>query len=550
MVKKIFIASFLICMAISGNVLAYTDVDGHWAEKEITNLSLNGIMSGYTDNSFKPNQNMTRAELVTVINRLLGNSVQNTRYVPDINAKDWFYVDIRKGIESGVIQGNSEGYVRPNDLVTREEAILMLQRALVPPDQTGITYSFSDASDISEWSKEAVNTFWKSGYVSGYSDNTIRPKNYITRAEVVKIITNMIDVYATFGEFTGEVHGNVLVTGKNVTLKNITIDGDLIVVEGAENTLTLENIIIDGDLVVRTDVNIPTKNFVLKGSKYDFRTTKNQEETSSYINDEYGISFSIPEKATVVFIENENQKVNYRTKNLMTIRINQDDALYFTTFNSALFKERSRFDVAYSEMDRDKIGIYTYAVYGSEKDESYFVYLKRDNVEYSIYFYNIENINVIDSLVNSIRLYNGEKIVPHSQKTYRNPKLYLKFSYLDYVTIDDSYNTGIVNNEEGFFKMFIQVNNIVDMSDYTIEELKEILVSLEDTDGEIIDSQIKKVYTYDAIEYTVKDGEKLTKSLYIVISTKLYHFIFVGEESKMNTVGVDIYNDIINSMEF
>jgi len=549
MVKKSLIIGVFALMTLCSKTFAYSDTNGHWAEKEIMNLSLNGIVSGYSDNSFKPDKNMTRAELVTIINRLLGNSVQNTKYVPDINAKDWFYTEIRKGIESGIIQGNADGYVRPNDLVTREEAIVMLQRALVPVTTKEIAHEFMDASEISEWSKQALNTFWEENYIKGYSDNTIRPKNYITRAEVVKIIENMIDVYATFGEFTGEVHGNVLVVGKDITLKNITIDGDLFVVEGAEDTLTFENIIIDGDLITRTDIQIPEKNFVLKGKHIDLSPEEIQD-VSSYINDEYGISFSIPEKAKVVYIENEKQKVNYRTKNLMTIRIHQDDALYFTSFKSGLFKERKRFDVAYSEMETGKIGIYRYAVYGSEKDDSYFVYLKRDNVEYSIYFYNIENINVIDSLVNSIKLYEGTQIISHEEKIYRNPDLYLKFSYLDYVTVDDSYNTGVVNEEEAFFKMFIQVNNILDMSDYTIEELKEILVSLEDSDGEIIDSQIQKVYTYDAIEYTVKDGEKLTKSLYIVISTKLYHFIFVGDEAKMNAVGIEIYNDIINSMEF
>lgn len=549
MVKKSLIIGAVAVLALASKTFAYTDTANHWAEKEITNLSLNGFISGYSDNSFKPDKNMTRAELVTVINRLLGNTVQNTKYVPDINAKDWFYAEIRKGIESGVIKGNVDGYVRPNDLVTREEAVVMLQRALIPSNQNTGTQEFVDSHEIANWSKNSLDIFVKENYIQGYSDNTIRPRNYITRAEVVKIIENMIDIYATFGEFRGEVHGNVLVVGKNVTLKNITIDGNLIVVEGAGNTLNLENIIIEGDLILRTDVEIPEKNFVLKGKKIDIRPEETQV-TSSYINDEYGISFSIPEKAKVVYIENEKQKINYKTKNLMTIRINQDDALYFTSFNSALFEERKRFDVAYSEMNTGKIGIYRYAVYGSEKDDSYFVYVKRDNVEYSIYFYNIENINVIDSLVNSIKLYNGTQIIPHEEKIYRNSDLYLKFSYLDYVTVDDSYNTGVVNEEEAFFKMFIQVNNIVDMSDYTIEQLKDILVSLEDSDAQIIDSQIKKAYTYDAIEYTVKDGEKLTKSLYIVISTKLYHFIFVGDENRMNSVGIGIYNDIINSMEF
>ena len=549
MVKKCILGGMLALMLASGTTYAYTDVKGHWAEKEITNLSLNGIINGYSDNSFKPDTNMTRAELVTVINRILGNSKQNTKYVPDINAKDWFYSEIRKGIQAGIIQGNTDGYVRPNDNVTREEAIVMIQRALVPINSNTLIEGFEDVEEVSSWSKQALGIFTNKKYINGYADNTLRPKNNITRAEVVKIIDNIIDLYATFGEFTGDIHGNVVVCGKNVSLKNITIDGNLIIAEGAEGTTSIENIIIEGNLIARSHIEIPKKNFKLKGEIFDL-AAKDVENVSSYINDEYGISFSIPEKAKVMYIADEKEKINYNAKNLMTIRINQDDKLYFTSFDSALFKERKRYDVAYTEMEKGKIDMYKYAVYGSEKDDSYFVYLKRDNVEYSIYFYNIENINVIDSLVNSIKLYQGTKIVPHTQKVYKNPALYLKFSYIDYVSVDDSYNTGVVNDEDSFFKMFIQVTNIIDMSDYTLEELKDILVSLEDSDGEIINTEIQKVYTYDAIEYTVKNDEKMTKSLYIVISTKLYHFIFTGDEDKMNAVGVEIYEDIVNSIEF
>lgn len=549
MVKKSLLGGVFALMLISGTTFAYTDVEGHWAEKEINKLSINGVISGYSDNSFKPNENMTRAELVTVINRILGNTVQNTKYVPDINAKDWFYSEIRKGIQSGIIQGDSDGYVRPNDLVTREEAIVIIQRALVPNISSRIIKEYKDKDELSEWAKEAVSIFLKEGYINGYEDNTLKPKGNITRAEVVKIITNIINIYASFGEFTGEVHGNVLVNGKDVTLKNITIDGDLIVVEGASDTLELQDIIIEGNLILRTDVDIPNKNFKLKGETYDLMTIETQS-ISSYINDEYGISFSIPEKGEVVYIADEKQKVNYKKKNLMTIRIRQDDELYFTSFEQALFNEIDRFSVSYEEMSTGKIDMYKYAVYGSESEESYFLYLKRDNVEYIIYFYNIDNINVIDSLVNSIKLYDGTKIIPHTQKLYKNPKLYLEFLYSDYVAVDDSYNTGVVNNDEAFFKMFIQVTNIIDMSDYTLEELVDILVSLEDSGSTIINTEIKKVYTYDAIEYTVKSDKKLTKSLYVVISTKLYHFIFTGEEEKMNSVGFEIYEDIVKNIEF
>lgn len=550
MMKKVFLMGVILLTIVGSSATqAYTDVEGHWAEKEITNLSLNGIVSGYADNSFHPNQSMTRAELVTIINRMLGNTVQNTKYVPDINAKDWFYKEVRKGLASGYIEGDANGYLRPREFITREEAIVMLQRAFMPAITTGISHSFEDEAEISAWSRQAINTFWRNQYLTGYPDNTIRPKAYVTRAEVVKMITNMVDVFATFGTFSGEVHGNILVSGKNVTLKNITITGDVIVTEGTEGTLTLENIIIQGNLIRRAEVTIPNSHFVLKGTNTDIRVAQ-EEDNDNYINDEYGIRFSIPQEAQVIYIEDEQQKVNYRKKNLMTLRIQQDDSFYFKPFDTMVFQETSRFDVPYSEMEQGKIGIYDYAVYGSERDKSYFFYLKRDNVQYVIYFYNIDNINVIDSLVNSVQLYEGTYITPHEKKIYRNPDLYLKFSYLDYVTVDDSYNTGVVNEEEGFFKMFIQVNNIIDMSDYSVEELKEILSTLEDPDGTILSSEIKKVYTYDAIEYTVRQEDKLVKSLYVMIPTKLYHFIFVGEESQMDSIGTGIYNDIINSIEF
>ena len=119
------------------------------------------------------------------------------------------------------------------------------------------------------------------------------------------------------------------------------------------------------------------------------------------------------------------------------------------------------------------------------------------------------------------------------------------------MAVDDSYNTGVVNeNQEAYYKLFLQVNNIIDMSNYTVEQLKNILVSLEDSDGEIIESKIRKVYIYDAIEYTVKNDGKLFKSLYIIISNKLYHFVFLSSEDKMSSAGYEIYNDILRSIEF
>ena len=547
--KKLLVSVIFLLIIFNVNMaFAYTDTAGHWAEKNINNLSVNGIINGYLDNTFRPNENMTRAELVAVINRILANQVQSTKYFADINSKAWYYADVRKAVQSGILEGDKAGNIRPNSLITREEAICMLQRALVPVNSEQIVPNFSDYSDVSKWAQASINTFIEKKYINGYSDNTIRPKGNITRAEVVTIISNIVDHYVSYGELRGNIYGNVLVRGGKVKLNYVTIHGNLIVTEGASD-ISFKDVIIDGDLIYRREVEIPKTNFKVNGKTYDIIPVAVNDETK-YENSIYGISFSIPKGATVIPIESETQKVNYKTKNLMTIRIRQSEDLYFTSFTSGVFKERYRYSLPYEEISVGTIGFYKYAIYGYEKDNSYFLYIKRDNVEYVIYFYNIANINVIENVIDSIKLYEGTGITNHSINTYRNPDLFLKFNYVDYVAVDDSYNTGVVNENSSYYKLFIQVTNIIDLSNYSLDQLQVILESLEDTGSEILESKVKKVYTYDAIEYTVKNGEKVSKSLYVVISTKLYHFIFTSDESRMESAGEEIYNDIISNIEF
>ncbi len=382
----------------------------------------------------------------------------------------------------------------------------------------------------------------------GYNDKTIRPKANITRAEVAKIINKIVDIYGNYGRFTGNLKGNLLVNGPGIVLEDLTLYGNLIISEGATNVV-IKHVIVEGKAIHRIDLELDET--TIKASKGLFNLVpKIQEDTSKYDNPEYGINFSIPQGGTVIYVSGDTQKINYKQKNLMVIRINKNDDLYFKSFSNGLFQEKYRFERPYNELKQGYIGRYKYAIYGDDKNESQFLYIKRDNVEYSIYFFNIDGLNVIETLVESIRFYAGTNIDEHEVKTYNNEILHLKFNYIDLVSVDDSYNTGVVNEEESFYKMFIQVTNIVDLSNYTTEQLKSILVDLEDTSSEIIESNIKKVYVYDAIEYVVKNDDKLTRSLYVIIANKLYHFIFTAEEDRMASGGIEIYDDIVNNIEF
>lgn len=547
--KRFYILMLITFLMLSSVSLAYTDIEGHWAQKNIESLSRINIIKGYSDETFRPDEYITRAELITIVNRLLKNTEQSYKYIPDVASDDWYSGEVRKAMYSGIVQGNDNGMVRPNAYITREEAVVILQRAFVKNLPAYNTISYKDIGEVSDWSKEAYYTFINLGYISGYDDNTVRPKANITRAEIVKIINNIFAEIVFLGEYNQEVHGNLLASGENIKLTDVIIDGDLVVTEGTNGTLTLDNVAILGNLILRTPLEIDNKKVSVNGKIINLYETVAAERGNVYINEQYGIRFSIPENGTVVEITQSTKNIDYDKDNLVTLIVNKSDELHFVSFKDALNKEKQRFALIYNEIKVGKIGLADYAICGDGED-SYFVFIKRDDVEYAMYFYNIDDYNVVDNLVNSIELYAGELIHVHEMKVYKNPGLYLKFSYLDYVGVDDSYNTGNRFEGESYFKFFIQVNNVTDMSEYSLEDLKLILRTMEGNNVKILDTETKKVYQYDAIEFTTQEDGKISKSLYIIIETKLYHFIFVGDAEKMMSIGEEIYDDIVNTIEF
>lgn len=546
--KRFYIVMLITILLLSSVSFAYTDVEGHWAQKNIESLSRINIIKGYSDNTFRPDEYITRAELITIVNRLLKNTNQSYKYIPDVASDDWYSEEVRKAIYSGIVQGNDAGMIRPNDYITREEAVVILQRAFVKALPAYNTFSYKDIAEVSEWSKEAYYTFMNLGYISGYSDNTVRPKANITRAEIVKILNNIFAEIVFLGEYNQEVHGNLLVSGEEIKLADVIINGDLVVTEGTNGTLVLDNVAILGDLILRAPVEIDSKKVSVDGEIINLYENVNVSVGNVYQNEQYGIKFSIPENGAVIEVDESTKNIDYERKNLVTLRVTKADELHFVDFKTALNKEKQRYALIYNEIEIGKIGLADYAICG-DGEESYFVFIKRDDVEYAMYFYNIDDYNVVDNLINSVELYEGESIHLHEMKVYRNPGLYLKFSYLDYVGVDDSYNTGNRFEGDSYFKFFIQVNNVTDMSKYSLNELKVLLKAMEGN-GEILDTKTKKVYQYDAIEFTTQEDGKRFKSLYVIIETKLYHFIFVGDEDKMISIGEKIYSDIVNTIEF
>ena len=233
------------------NPVSFHDIDKHNAKTVIERWAKYGVVKGSPDGRFRPDDNITRAELAAIIAHLTGYSSQSAQKPLDIDEKDWFYSDIMKLLAANVLRG-AKGYVRPHDSATREEAVIIIARTFKISERLDGRIDFLDRNDISSWAKGLISNMKVSGYLDIFGD-TFLPHEYITRAEVLLIVDSMFAAYyAQPGTYSESVNGNVIINSPNVVLKNARIEGDLYIMEGVGNGYyTLDsNTVIKGRVII------------------------------------------------------------------------------------------------------------------------------------------------------------------------------------------------------------------------------------------------------------------------------------------------------------
>lgn len=543
---SIFVISILMTIGISSISFAYSDTSEHWAREAIDDMSDKKIVNGYSDGTFKPNNEMTRAEFIAVVNRMLGLKNESSRYIPDISRQDWYYADVRKAVEAGILKGDDAGYIRPNDTITREEAVVVLARAFKIADAVGIDISYSDRSEISDWAKTNVYTFVRYGYLNGYDDNIIRPKSPITRAEALTIIKRIIPNILTENIYKGIIQGNTLLYENNIVLNQVVISGNLIIKEDIIDTLKINNVEVKGNLIIQKQNKNISK--IIVGGKIVETYAKEVETDNQYINKEYGISFAIPSTATVVE-SNKQEKIDFDKEDIIEINILKDDKYYVENILTLANEQVKQYANLFRQKEVGSVKSAEYVLY-DDNDNSQMIIIKRENVLYVLAFFNLVSENIVDNILATVELLPTDQITDYNQVMYNNKALSLKFWYKEfYVLVDDSYNTGIRNESDAFFKLFIQVNTVTDMEQYSLREVKELLKSLARNDGDIVKTEELKIINNDAIKFVIKDENRTTDSLYIVVGNNLYNLIFTGETDAMNEVGMELFRKIINTIE-
>ena len=226
-----------------------------WYAEAVSAAVDNGLLYGKSSAIIDPNGDMTRAEMAAIINRSFGcyKTADISQY-NDVSKSKWYYKDVALAVQMGTYNGRSASAMAPDAPISRQEAMTVVARALeLDYDSYSKTdlSAFSDRSEISNWALPYVRAMVGAGYIHGRG-KILAPLDNITRAEFAQIFYNIIGTYiVSKGTFDKDIKGSVLIRTDDVTLKNMTVDGDLIVGCGtADGKITLDNVTVKGRLLV------------------------------------------------------------------------------------------------------------------------------------------------------------------------------------------------------------------------------------------------------------------------------------------------------------
>ena len=226
-----------------------------WYAEAVSAAVDNGLLYGKSSTIIDPNGAMTRAEMAAIINRSFGcyKTADISQY-KDVAKSKWYYKDVALAVQMGTYNGRSSSAMAPDSPITRQEAMTVVARALeLDYDSYSKTdlSAFSDRSEISNWALPYVRAMVGADYIHGRG-KILAPLDNITRAEFAQIFHNIIGTYiVSKGTYDKDIKGSVLIRTDDVELKDLTVDGDLIIGCGAaDGKIVLDNVTVKGRLLV------------------------------------------------------------------------------------------------------------------------------------------------------------------------------------------------------------------------------------------------------------------------------------------------------------
>ncbi len=199
MKKKICLA---LCLSIglSMPVMAsgFSDVQSHWAQSSIELLVKEGIVGGYEDNTFRPDNGVTRAEIAAFLFKIFElDGVPVVETFSDVSANAWYHEAISAVTTLSFMNTFGDGMFYPSEQATREEVAFAIVQSYGLQDfepTVNLAQTFSDGDSVSDWAADAVSILVSNNLMGGRPDGTLDPSGNITRAEVSTLLDRVMNV--------------------------------------------------------------------------------------------------------------------------------------------------------------------------------------------------------------------------------------------------------------------------------------------------------------------------------------------------------------------
>ena len=173
----------------------FTDVAGDaWYYDAVEFVSVNGLMNGISSTLFTPDANLTRAQLAQILYNKEGKpAVSGSSAFVDVDPDTWYSDAVTWAVANGIVGGYGDGRFGPNDNITREQLAVMLWRYAGSSAATDKELHFTDTDQASGYALEAIRWAAENGVLNGYGDGRLGPQGHATRAQVAQMLKNQLE---------------------------------------------------------------------------------------------------------------------------------------------------------------------------------------------------------------------------------------------------------------------------------------------------------------------------------------------------------------------
>ena len=192
--KKTLLLAMMFASMMNSTAFAssFSDINNVQGREYIEKFAEKGYIKGYEDGTFKPNNTITRAEISQILSSFNINLKFEEITFSDSNG--WFYNAIKKATENGFLRGYTDGTFKPNNKITRFEMIKITSMLVRNSDYDKVQLPYTDTEKIPSWVLNDVNNLYASKVIDFYDNNLINGNTYITRAEAVTMLSKALEV--------------------------------------------------------------------------------------------------------------------------------------------------------------------------------------------------------------------------------------------------------------------------------------------------------------------------------------------------------------------